>query len=349
MNLNGLSENMPEALKLLEHLLQHAKADKDAYQQFVGMEAKNRADAKLEQQANFYRLVNYGLLGSYNPNRNDLSIEQLMQTNPQELLDLLKDLSKFEHTLLYYGPMSEKELSAAVKESHLMPDTYLPVPEGKHYQMQSTPQNEVFLAPYDAKNIYMRMIHNELRPWNPDEAAVKALFNEYYGGGMNTIVFQEMREARGLAYNAWAAYIDPIYKNEPEYFFTHIITQNDKMMDCVNQFLVILDDMPQSEPAFKIAKEALTKRLASQRTTKFGLINAWLNAKNLGIDYDINERIYKALPNLTLKDIADFERLQMAKKPFCYVILGNEKDLDMKALGKIGPIRRLSTEEIFGY
>ena len=349
VNLNGLSENMPEALKLLEHLLQHAKADKDAYQQFVGMEAKNRADAKLEQQANFYRLVNYGLFGSYNPNRNDLSIEQLMQTNPQELLDLLKDLSKFEHTLLYYGPMSEKELSAAVKESHLMPDTYLPVPEGKHYQMQSTPQNEVFLAPYDAKNIYMRMIHNELRPWNPDEAAVKALFNEYYGGGMNTIVFQEMREARGLAYNAWAAYIDPIYKNEPEYFFTHIITQNDKMMDCVNQFLVILDDMPQSEPAFKIAKEALTKRLASQRTTKFGLINAWLNAKNLGIDYDINERIYKALPNLTLKDIADFERLQMAKKPFRYVILGNEKDLDMKALEKIGPIRRLSTEEIFGY
>ena len=125
---------------------------------------------------------------------------------------------------------------------------------------------------------------------------MKALFNEYYGGGMNTIVFQELREARGLAYNAFAAYVQPQYQDEPEYFFTHIITQNDKMMDCVNQFHQILDEIPQSEASFQIAKDALTKRLATQRTTKFGLINAWLRAQWLGIDYDVNQRIYEALP-----------------------------------------------------
>ena len=31
------------------------------------------------------------------------------------------------------------------------------------------------------------------------------------------------------------------------------------------------------------------------------------------------------------------------------MILGDEKQLDMKALEKIGPIKRLTTEEIFGY
>jgi len=166
---------------------------------------------------------------------------------------------------------------------------------------------------------------------------------------MNTIVFQELREARGLAYNAYAAYMEPWYKGEPEYFFTHIITQNDKMMDCIHQFHAILDNMPESEHAFKIAKEALAKRLASQRTTKFALINAWIDAKNKGIDYDLNERIYEALDKVTLKDIADFEHQQMAKKSFRYVILGNEHDLDIKSLEKIGPIRRVTTEEIFGY
>ena len=195
----------------------------------------------------------------------------------------------------------------------------------------------------------MRMVHNELRPWQPEEAAVKALFNEYYGGGMNTVVFQEMREARGLAYNAYAAYVEPSYKDQKEYFFTHIITQNDKMMDCVRHFNLILDTIPQSDQAFRIAKDALTKRLQSQRTTKFGLINAWLTAKNLGIDYDENERIYNALPGLTLQDIVRFEQQQMARKPYRYIILGDEKELDMDALGKIGPIRRLTTEEIFGY
>ena len=349
VTLSGLSENMPQALALLENVMQNAKVDADAWEQYIQLVEKGRADAKLEQRSNFSNLVAYGIYGPYNSNRNILTSEQLRQTNPQELLNLLKNLKQYEHTLLYYGPMTEKELCDAVTKQHKTGKKFLPVPEGKHYTRQVTPQNEVLIAPYDAKNIYMRMVHNEDRSWQPGEAAVKALFNEYYGGGMNTIVFQEMREARGLAYNAYAAYVEPAYKDQKEYFFTHIITQNDKMMDCIQHFNLILDTIPQSEQAFRIAKDALTKRLQSQRTTKFGLINAWISAKNLGIDYDENERIYNALPNIKLSDIVKFEQEQMAHKPYRYIILGDEKELDMEALGKMGPIRRLTTEEIFGY
>ena len=349
VSLNGLSENMPEALALLENLMKNAKVDKDAYEQYCALTAKERADNKLDQRTNFSFLVQYGIYGPYNPSRNMLSNEQLAATDPQKLLDLLKNLSQYEHTLLYYGPMSEKEVATVVTKAHKTKKQLMAVPEGKHYTMQATPQNEILIAPYDAKNIYMRMVHNEQRPWNEEEAPVQALFNEYYGGGMNTIVFQELREARGLAYNAYAAYMEPSVKNDPEYFFTHIITQNDKMMDCVRQFHQILDTIPQSESAFRIAKEALTKRLASQRTTKFGLINAWIMAKQKGIDYDENERIYNALPSLTLQDIVRFEQQQIARKPYRYIILGDENDLDMESLKQYGPIRRLTTEEIFGY
>ena len=347
---NGLSESLPEALKLLEHLLQNAKVDEAAWQQFVALEEKSRNDNKLNQRVNFSALVNYGIYGDYNPTRNDLSIGALRQTNPQELLDLLKQLPEYPHTLLYYGPMNQRQLTAMLEESPFKTAAgQLAIPENKHYTQQLTPENEILIAPYDAKNIYMRMIHNEGREWTVDDAAVKALFNEYYGGGMNTIVFQELREARGLAYNAYAAYVEPFYKDQKEYFFTHIITQNDKMMDCVRQFHAILDTIPESQQAFGIAKEALTKRLASQRTTRFGLINAWLRAQWLGIDYDLNERIYNALPAITLQDVVRFEQEQIARKPYRYVILGNEKDLDIKSLEEIAPVRRLTTEDIFGY
>ena len=349
VSLNGLSENMPEALALLENLLKNAKADQEAWDEYVAMQEKHRNDSKLNQRDNFSALVEYGIYGEYNSLRNDLSIEQLRQQNPQELIDLLKNLSKFSHTLLYYGPMSEQELASVVTKAHKTGKTFLPVPENRHYTMQATPQNEILLAPYDAKNIYMRMIHNELRPAKTEEAAVQALFNEYFGGSMNAIVFQELREARGLAYNAFASYVSPAYKDRSEYFFTHIITQNDKMMDCVRQFHQILDTIPQSEGAFRIAKEAVTKRLATERTTKFGLINAWLSAQNKGIDYDENERIYKALPSITLQDIVNFEQQNIAHKPYRYVILGDEKNLDIESLEKIAPVRRLTTEEIFGY
>ena len=349
VTLNGLGENMPEALALMEEVMQNAQPDPMVAEMCIQMLEKSRLDSKSSQRSNFNALYQYGVYGPYNSQRNILSIEQLRQLDPQEMLDLLKNLKNYKHTVLYYGPMTEQEMAAAVTENHKTEAELKPVPECKHYELQATNENEILIAPYDAKNIYLRMIHTEQRQWNPEDAAVIALFNEYYGGGMNTIVFQEMREARGLAYNAYAAYIEPDYTDQSEYFFTHIITQNDKMMDAVGHFLEILNDMPESEQAFGIAKEALTKRLASQRTTKFGLINAWLTAQNRGIDYDINERIYNALPNVTLQDIAKFEKEQMANKPYRYVILGNEKELDMKAIGKMGTIKRLSPEETFGY
>ena len=349
VTLSGLGENMPEALALLENVMQNAQADPMVAEMCIQQLEKSRIDAKSNQRSNFNALVQYGLYGPYNSQRNQLSPEQIRQLDPQELLDLLKNLKNYEHTVLYYGPMTAEEMAKAVTENHQTVAELQAVPQGKHYEMQPTPENEILIAPYDAKNIYMRMIHNEQREWNPEEAPVKALFNEYYGGGMNTIVFQEMREARGLAYNAFAAYMEPSYKDQKEFFFTHIITQNDKMMDAVNHFLEILNEMPESEQAFGIAKEALAKRLASQRTTKFGLINAWLSAQMKGIDYDINERIYNALPNITLQDIVQFEQEPMANKPYRYVILGDEKELDMKALQQLGPVKRVSTEEIFGY
>ena len=166
---------------------------------------------------------------------------------------------------------------------------------------------------------------------------------------MNTIVFQELRETRGLAYSAFAVYNSPSRKDDPEDFFTHIITQNDKMMDCVRQFHVILDTIPQSEQSFQIAREALTKRLASQRTTKFGVINAWLVARELGLDYDLNRSVYEALPSLTLQDLVRFSEERMARKPYRYIILGSENDLDMTAISQYGPVRRVSISEIFGY
>ena len=349
IGLSGLAEYMPDALALLEDLLHNAKVDEEAYQQMVGLILKNRQDQKSEQRSCFTMLGQYALYGPHNAMRDNMTEQQLRETNPQELLDLLKIISQYEHQVLYYGPIAEEKLDGCLSDLHHTEKDLKPVPEGKPYELQTITEPEVIIAPYDAKNIYMRMFVSEGRQTNLDEHATIELFNEYFGGGMNGVVFQEMREARGLAYNAMAYYLTPAKKGQPEYFLTHIITQNDKMMDCVNQFREILDKMPASEAAFQIAKDALTKRLASQRTTKFGVIRAYISDKRQGFDFDVDKKIYEDLQNLTLQDIEGFEQANIAGKTGRYVILGNEKELDMASLGQIAPIRRISLEEIFGY
>lgn len=347
--LNGLNENLPKALALFEDFLKNAKGDAESYEQYVNLLKKNRDDQKTNQNYNFAYLRQYGQYGPYNPYRNTLSEKDLREGGAQMLPDMVKNLNSMEHTVMYYGPYTEKQLAALITKTHKTPKKLAPLPSGKKYAMQPTPSNEVYIAPYDAKNIYMVQFHNENRPWNVDEAPVKAVFNEYFGGSMNGIVFQELREARGLAYSASAYYREPWRKTEPESFYTYIISQNDKMGDCINVFNNIVDTIPQSQAAFDIARQSITKKLQSQRTLRENVLYAYYFAKQRGIDYDIDEKIYNALPSLTMNDIVKFEQLNMAHKPYRYIILGDEKQLDMKLLEKIGPVKRLTTEEIFGY
>ena len=349
LTLSGLSENMPEALKLVEDLMQNAQVDEEAYRSMVDLIIKSRNDAKQNQEECFNRLNEYGMYGPRNSYTNIMSAQQLRDTKPAELLALVKGLRGMEHTVMYYGPMTEKELSKCLKKVHKTPKHLAAIPVGTPYMEQTTPRTEILLAPYEAKNIYMVQYHNKGTQWAPEHAATINLFNEYFGGGMNGIVFQELRESRGLAYSAAAYYRQPYEKGHPEYAMTYIITQNDKMMDCVREFNNIVGTIPQSEAAFALAKESLMKKLASRRTVRGGVLNSYIAAKRLGLDYDINSVVYNQLPNLKLNDIVKFEQQSMAGKPYRYLILGDEKELDIKGLEKIAPIHRLTLEEIFGY
>ncbi|MGP1472828.1 MAG: M16 family metallopeptidase [Prevotella intermedia] len=347
--LTGLNENLPKALALINDVIDNAKVDKEAYAAAVDLLIKSQKDKKADQKSNFRALQDYGMYGAYNSTRNILSEEQLKNMDPQKLLNSLKGLKNYKQTVLYYGPSSLKDIDNLLSKTFKTAKKFTPLPKEKRYTLQATPKNEILIAPYDAKNIYMVQFHNENKEWNPNDAAKIAVFNEYFGGGMNAIVFQEMREARALAYSASASYRTPSRLGDKEYFNTYIITQNDKMMDCVAQFNELLNNVPVRQANFDLAKQNLLKSLASARTTKFSILAAYMAAQKMGLDYSLSEKIYKDLPSVTLDDIINFEKTNMANKTFKYLILGNEKELDIKALEKIAPIKRVTTEEIFGY
>ena len=349
IQISGLDENRTQAMQLMEQFIANVKPDTAAWHKYVDLELKSRAVNKLNQAANFAALYNYAVYGPYNPTRNVMSTDELQKTDPADLVKLIATLPAYKHTVRYYGPATLKELTASVDKLHPTARKLADVPAGREYQEQLTPKTEILLAPYNAKNIYMRQYHNGGTQWTPEREPLAALFNNYFGGGMNTVVFQELRESRGLAYNAYAMYATPSRKGHPEFALTHIISQNDKMMDCIRTFNAIVDSVPQSERAFALAKQSLQKQIATERTTKGAIFNMYVNAKKLGLDYDINRTVYEALPKLTLQDVVKFEQENMAHKPYRYLILGDEQNLDIKSLEQIAPIKRVTTDEIFGY
>jgi predicted Zn-dependent peptidase len=345
---NGLSTNFEAAMNLLEERLADAKTDVETYQNLTTDILKRRTDAKLNQSSNYSQLTNYATWGPKSPSTNILSEAELKGLNPEELVKRTKDLKNFEHQIMYYGPLSANDIVKIINEKHATGATLQPVPASYPFVEQETPENSVLVANYDAKQIYMSMRHKG-GGFDKNLEPMRTMYNSYFGGGMNGIVFQEMREARGLAYSASAGYSRPGRLDLSYWLSTFIATQNDKMMDAINAFNSILNDMPESEKAFQLAKESIITNIQTERIIRDDILWNYLNAKRLGYNTDARKELYEKIPAMTLKDVKDFQTKYVKNKPLVYSILGDVKDLDMDALRKIGKVTVLTQEEIFGY
>lgn len=347
--LSGLSDNMEKAMELMEKILSNAKADPDALTAMKANILKRRIDAKASQRNNFTMLTQYGIWGAKNSATNVLSQAEINALTAEELLTKVKNLSNIKHTILYYGPKEGNDVVETINNHHKAAVQLVKIEKNRDFVQQITTDNSVLIAPYDAKNIYLSAFSNRGEKYNPEIVPIETLYNEYFGGGMNSIVFQEMREARGLAYSASAYLMNPDDLEKNYIMRSYIATQNDKMMDALTAFDEIINNMPKSEAAFSIAKESLLSRLRTQRVLKSDVLWEYLDAKELGLDYDMDKVIFEKVQNFTLDDIVKFQEEWVKNRKYTICILGDENDLDMKALTKYGPIKRVSTSDIFGY
>jgi predicted Zn-dependent peptidase len=235
-----------------------------------------------------------------------------------------------------------------IAESHDVASDLQPLTKIRSPKVR-TDAPKVIVAPYDAHQFNYTQYTNRGEKFElADEPAI-TLYNEYFGSGMNTIVFQEMREARALAYSAGARLSEPTYKDDDYFFYARIGSQNDKLRDAVEAFDEIINNMPQSDRAFEIAKTALEGVLRTSRTNGSAVLNSWLAAQELGIDEPIDKLVYEKLPSLTMDDIVAIQQKYVKDRTYIYGILGDPADLDMNFLRTLGPVQNVTLEEVFGY
>ena len=347
VSMSGLSDNFEEAITLLEERLSDPVADLETYQNLVADVLKSRENAKLNQSTIFSRLNNYAQWGPKSPATNIPSDNELKKLNPEELIARIKNMLHFEHTILYYGPLSEVEIVETINNHHSVAQTLLPVPPPVPFVEQATDVHQVLLAHYDANQIYMSIL-SKGGTFDKTIEPTRTLYNTYMGG-MNGIVFQEMREARGLAYSASAGYSVPSRPEYSYYLNAFIATQNDKMKDAVDAFRGILNDMPESEKAFGIAKDNQLTNIRTQRILRENILWNYLNAKRLGYDTDSRKVIFEEVQKMTLSDVKAFQEKYIKDIPYTYCILGDTKSLNQTDLKSFGTVKKLSLEEIFGY
>lgn len=349
VTLSGLDENFEDGMKLFEHLLADAQPEEAALKNMVANVLKQRTDDKLNKgNILFGGMSSYGKYGENSPFKNILSEEELNALTAEEMVEKIKSMTSFEHRVLYYGPKSNEELASAIKEMHNAPDELTPIPEGMVFTELDNEGNKVYYVDYDMKQAEIYMLSKK-ELYNPKTVAAAAIYNEYFGGGMGSIVFQEMRESKALAYSVYSVFTSPGDQEKSHYVIAYIGTQADKLKEAMKGMTDLLNDMPESEKNLELAKKAALEKIRTERIIKSSILFNYETAVKRGLDYDLRKDVYEAVPNMTMADLKAFHEQYIKNSEYNIMVIGKKGNVDMEALAEYGPISELTLEDVFGY
>lgn len=346
---SGLRKNLEPSIELLEDLLRNAKADDAALSNMIDGVLKSRADAKLSKQAILFSgMMSYGKYGEKNPYNNRLNEEELRALSAKKMVKKVAALINYDHRILYYGPGSKSELVSVLNKQHKVKKKRKAIPKPEAYPFAATDKPKVYFVEYDMVQAELVWLSKSVA-YNPELSPAISLYNEYFGGGMGSLVFTTIRESKALAYASQSNFGAGRKKGDPYYNMSYIGTQADKIHEAIAAMNELLNDMPIEENAFSNGKEALRRQIETQRIVRTNVLFRYENARKMGIDYDIRQSIYEGIEKMTPADIKKFQETYIKDQPHILLVLGSKENIDMESLKQYGEVIELSLEDVFGY
>ena len=348
ISITGLQENFDRAVSLFEDVLRNCLPDSGALAALKDRLLKSRANNKLNKQAIMQGLISYARYGAKNPFNSGLTGDEIRALKPVDLTGILHSLLDYPHTIIYYGPLAVDVFTNEITGLHHLPAAFTPYPAKGRFPFAEQSSNQVLFADYDMVQAEICWIRNS-EVYDVRKETVVDLFDNYFGGGMGSVVFQTLRESKALAYSTFAAYETPAKKEDPFYIVAYIGCQADKMNEAIGGMNALLNDLPVSEKGFELARTSEKKDIETERYTGDEIIFAYLGAQQKGLDYDERKPEYAALDGMTMNDVKQFHQQEVAGKAYTYCVVASAKKIKMDDLKKQGAVKALTLAEIFGY
>jgi predicted Zn-dependent peptidase len=182
------------------------------------------------------------------------------------------------------------------------------------------------------------------------ESPLVSAFNQYFGGDMSSVVFQNIREAKALAYSTYAVYRAGSGKGKYNSMVGFVGTQADKFHDAVAAMNELLTTLPQNAEVFELAKKSLANQVETNRLDRSGYIAAYDACMERGFTTTIpNMANYAQLSTLSMGDIAKFHQSRVSGRPYTMVVVADKARVTKADLAKYGKVVEVSLSDLFGY
>lgn len=349
ISLSGFSDAFEEGLSLMQHLLTDAQPNAEALENLVSDVLMRRENNKRDKQTILAKgMVNYAKYGPISPFTDKLTAQQLREIKPETLTDMLSQLLTYRHEVFYSGPLTPRAAGNVLK--HYAVTTALKNPlKPRKYRELGLKKDRVLFVHFPIVQAEMMLLSKGTPYFNLEEYLMSEWHNQYFGFGLSSIVFQEIRESKALAYAAWTQATNPAFRRHAHWLRGYVVTQTDKLHDAVSAFQQILNDMPVSMTQIENARTGVLKQIAADRILPSDLYwVARVNKKRGFPDRDLRADIYQHLQNATAEDLIRYHEKFIKDRKYNWLVMGDRDRIDFKMLRKIGKVQELTLEQVFG-
>lgn len=351
MNLKGLDENLEPALKLGEQVLWSAQLDARRFQDKIENLLADRADEKKDPKVLRQALRNFVRYGQDSSYLSRLSAAELKKLSVTQYPGFRDRLRKQNFKIFYTGQLPREKVEALVRQHHQPQNIQVPLlnprqaPELKLVERHRQPVKIYFLNHPSVQSQIDLIIPSE--PVQPEQILLSNLYNEYMDGGMGAIMFQEIREARALAYSTWATYLNGNRLGDQNQMLAYIGTQADKTVEALGLLIELIRTPPRSTSHFERAWRALDNRYRTEvidYTQVLGRFQYW---SDLGLDQDPRPQEFERLRKLSLDQLYEWIQQKVATQPMTFTVVGDKNRIDLQALRKLGEVEEVQLAQIF--
>ena len=335
LHISGLEQNIDSILSLSARWLFHPTHDAkqiDLIVDEIKADEKAAKDASNQWFSALRRYVSYGSMSSF---LRQTPYKQWGKRTGEQLHAEVLQLFTRNGYATFSGNTDPDALCQAIRRNGLVNDQ-VEVVGRRAFKQQLPSQSQV--AYVSNKKFLQSDIAFLMpsRPFDTNDLPVISLFNEYFGGGMNSVVFQEIREFRSLGYSTYGSFSYDRFNRNPTYMYAFLGTQCDKTRDGVEAMRDLLVQFPDRPDKLAPAIEHQVVSRNSNHYT-FRDLPQFVHQciEDLGWQRDRRADVTQQISRLTLDDLKAFHAKYIQGRPLVVLISGNAKKYNPKEVAKL--------------
>ena len=349
-NISGFDSYFSQTLELLNEFINsmHVRdSDKEKLNKLIE-NSKITRDRELKDPATAGRaLRDYVMYGKKSPYLRRSTLSQVQKMTPEFLIEQVKNAMKYEVDILYTGTIKKQEVINYINSTLDISSNLIKTSSPITIDYKKYSRNTVYLID-DPKAVQSQIyIMTEGKVLSKEDRSKSDVFNKYFGRGMASIIFQEIREFRSLAYTAYGSYINRSDITMPGYFMGYMGTQVDKTNNAISTYIDLFRNLPIKENRIATIKSGLTQSI---NTRKPGWRSQGSYVSNLlkeGYTEDPNKLDYNIYQNIAFNDVIQFYKDNIKTDPIVITIVTDKSKISIDKILDYGELIEVNKDKVF--